>query len=115
MVGFARPAELDHQPKEDSTAKKPAKPRPIEARTVRPHMVGFACPAGPDHGPKEDSTVKKKQERLNCDSPCFVCFPEFGRLYNNLPQCLQNGLLVIAAQGVELGRGAMTDKGVADT
>ncbi len=59
MFGFACPAGLDHQPKEDSTVKKPAKPRSIEARTVRPSMFGFARPAGLDHQPKEDSTVKK--------------------------------------------------------
>ncbi len=55
MFGFACPAGLDHQPKEDSTVKKPAKPRSPEAPTGRPHMVGFARPAGPDHGPKEDN------------------------------------------------------------
>ncbi len=62
MFGFACPAGLDHQPKEDSTVKKPAKPRSIEVRTIRPSLFGFARPAGPDHGPKEDSTVKTKND-----------------------------------------------------
>ncbi len=61
MFGFASPDGLDHQPKEDSPVKKPAKPHTIEARTGRPHMVGFARPAGPDHGPKEDLRIITKK------------------------------------------------------
>ncbi len=83
----------------DCRIKKRARPRPTEAPSVRPSLFGFARPAGPDHGPKEDSTVKIKTLYL----------------FNNMPQGLQNGLLGIAAQGVEFSRRAMTDESVADT
>ncbi len=94
MFGFARPAGLDHQPKEDSTVKKRAKPRPTGAPTGRPSMFGFARPAGPDHGPKEDSIVSTR--RLSQPS---VGDKLFNRLSENLDGLLHRNER-LAAVGV---------------